>query len=195
MSTLESTVYQIKVKGQLDPRLSAWFEDFAIAHTPDGDTLLTGTVIDQAALHGVLVRCRDLGVTVISVNPLQVSKGNQETQMNTYHVESSLVIDARPETLHNIIADYRVSHPAILPRPTFTDLIVEKGGYGAGTVVVVKLKMFGKEYMYHQAVTEPEPGRLIVETDIETGQFTTFTFKPLNSGRQTRITFPPEFPP
>jgi hypothetical protein len=78
MSAFEATDYQIKVKGQLDPKLSAWFEDFAISHTPDGDTLLTGTVIDQAGLYGLIARCRDLGVTVISVNPLKVSKGNQE---------------------------------------------------------------------------------------------------------------------
>jgi hypothetical protein len=62
--------YQIRVKGELDPRLSEWFGGLAIAHTPNGDTLLTGTVLDQAALHGVLSRCRDLGVTLISVNPL-----------------------------------------------------------------------------------------------------------------------------
>lgn len=194
MSTPQPDVYQIRVNGQLDPRLSAWFEDFTISHTPDGDTLLTGAVIDQAALHGVLVRCRDLGATILSVNPLTVSQENQETHMNTYHVESTLVINARPEILHDIIADYRVSHPAILPRPTFTDLVVEKGGYGAGTVVVVKLKMLGKEYTYHQAVTEPEPGRVIMETDIETGQYTTFTFEPLNGGKQTRMTIASEFP-
>jgi hypothetical protein len=73
-----STPYQIRVKGQLDPQLSAWFDGFAITHTPDGDTLLTGTVVDQAALHGLLARCRDLGVTLISVNPL--SDQQRETQ-------------------------------------------------------------------------------------------------------------------
>jgi hypothetical protein len=65
-----SNRYQIRVKGQLDPRLSAWFGDFNINHTPDGDSLLTGMVIDQAALHGILARCRDMGLTLISINPL-----------------------------------------------------------------------------------------------------------------------------
>jgi hypothetical protein len=65
-----STIYQIRVRGQLDPKLSVWFGNCAISHTPGGDTLLTGMVIDQAALHGVLARCRDLGVTLISINPL-----------------------------------------------------------------------------------------------------------------------------
>ena len=66
-----SAEYQIRVKGHLDPKLSAWFGGLAIAHTGDGDTLLIGTIIDQAALHGILVRCRDLGLTLISVNPHQ----------------------------------------------------------------------------------------------------------------------------
>ena len=62
--------YQIKVKGQLDPRFGAWFGNLALTHTPEGETLLSGEIIDQAALHGLLARCRDLGVTLISVNPV-----------------------------------------------------------------------------------------------------------------------------
>jgi hypothetical protein len=67
---MSATLYQIRVKGQLDPYLSAWFLDFTIVPTADGDTLLVGNVVDQAALHGIMARCRDLGVTLISVNPL-----------------------------------------------------------------------------------------------------------------------------
>jgi hypothetical protein len=63
-------VYEIRVRGHLDPKLSAWFGGFAIAHTSDGDTLLSGTVVDQAALHGLLARFRDMGITLVSVNPL-----------------------------------------------------------------------------------------------------------------------------
>lgn len=62
--------YQIRIKGQLDPKLAAWFGDFTISHTSNGDTLLTGIVIDQAALHGVLTRCRNLGISIISMYPL-----------------------------------------------------------------------------------------------------------------------------
>ena len=61
--------YQIAVGGQLDPQLAAWFGDLAISHTPDGNTLLVGRVCDQAALHGILARCRDLAVPLLSVNP------------------------------------------------------------------------------------------------------------------------------
>jgi hypothetical protein len=73
-----ATTYQIRVQGLLDPSFSAWFNDFAVAHTAEGDTLLTGEVVDQAALHGILARCRDLGVTLISVNPLADQEGEQK---------------------------------------------------------------------------------------------------------------------
>jgi hypothetical protein len=63
------TEYQIRIKGQIDRNLSEWFGGLAITHMSDGDTLLIGTIVDQAALHGVLARCRDLGITLISFNP------------------------------------------------------------------------------------------------------------------------------
>jgi hypothetical protein len=59
--------YQIKVEGHLNPTWSAWFEELTLTHDPDGSTLLSGVVIDQAALHGVLVKIRDLGLTLIAV--------------------------------------------------------------------------------------------------------------------------------
>jgi hypothetical protein len=74
---MSTTLYQIRVKGQLDPYLSAWFLDFIIELTADGDTLLVGNAVDQAALHGIMARCRDLGVTLISVNPLVDTEGNR----------------------------------------------------------------------------------------------------------------------
>jgi hypothetical protein len=65
-----STVYQFKIKGHLDQKYSIWFGCLKFIHTAEGDTLLTCTVPDQAALHGIFGRCRDLGLTLISVNPL-----------------------------------------------------------------------------------------------------------------------------
>lgn len=69
-------VYRIRLKGQLDARWTAWFGGMAVALTEDGDTLLTGPVADQAALHGLLRKVRDLGLPLISVNRLP----GQETQ-------------------------------------------------------------------------------------------------------------------
>lgn len=60
--------YEIRLGGQLDQRWSDWFEGFTLTNQHDGTTTLTGPVVDQAALHGLLRRIGDLGVTLISVN-------------------------------------------------------------------------------------------------------------------------------
>ena len=68
--------YQIKVEGHLNPAWSAWFEELTLVHDPDGSTVLTGRVVDQAALHGVLIKIRDLGLTLISVQRIgMINKG------------------------------------------------------------------------------------------------------------------------
>lgn len=64
-------IYQIRIQGHLDPQWADWFESLSITLEEDGNTLLTGAVIDQAALHGLLKKVRDLGIALISVNPLE----------------------------------------------------------------------------------------------------------------------------
>ena len=59
-------VYQIRIKGHLGPRWTDWFEGMTITLEDNGDTLLTGPVVDQAALHGLLRKVRDLGMPLIS---------------------------------------------------------------------------------------------------------------------------------
>lgn len=59
-------VYQIRVKGHLDRQWSDWFGGLVITLEDDGDTLLTGPVVDQAALHGLLRKVRDLGMPLVS---------------------------------------------------------------------------------------------------------------------------------
>ena len=59
--------YRITIKGTLDGSWSAWFDGLAIAHDADGNTTLTGGVRDQAALHGLLAKMRDLGLTLLAV--------------------------------------------------------------------------------------------------------------------------------
>ena len=61
----EPAVYQIRVKGRLDRKWSDWFNGFAIAPQDNDDTLLTGPVADQAALHGLLGKIRDLGLPLL----------------------------------------------------------------------------------------------------------------------------------
>jgi len=70
-------VYQIRIKGHLDPQWAEWFGGLTITLEEDGNTLLTGTVVDQAALHGMLKKVRDLGVPLLSVN--SVGDGPQAT--------------------------------------------------------------------------------------------------------------------
>ncbi|GAA1572290.1 MULTISPECIES: hypothetical protein [Kribbella] len=63
-------MYELRVAGRIDPRWSGWFADFTVIAEPDGTTTLRGAVTDQSALHGVLARIRDLGLTLISVVPV-----------------------------------------------------------------------------------------------------------------------------
>jgi hypothetical protein len=67
--TNEHTHYHIKIQGQLDDCWKAWFEELDIILTTDGDTILSGTIVDQSALHGVLKKISNLGLNLISVNP------------------------------------------------------------------------------------------------------------------------------
>ena len=62
--------YEIKLKGHLNESWAGWLEDLTFAHESDGTTTLTGENIDQAALHGLLKKIRDLGLSLISVNRL-----------------------------------------------------------------------------------------------------------------------------
>ncbi len=63
----QSVVYQIRVNGHLGSQWTDWFEGLTITLEENGDTLLTGPVVDQAALHGLLRRVRDLGMPLLSV--------------------------------------------------------------------------------------------------------------------------------
>ena len=62
--------YEIRIRGHLDESWTDWFDGMTIRHEDNGETLLTGTLPDQAALHGLLNRLRDLGIQLISVNPV-----------------------------------------------------------------------------------------------------------------------------
>jgi hypothetical protein len=63
--------YEIRIKGHLDKSWEDWFDGLVLRHASNGETVLTGAVTDQAELHGVLNRLRDLGVQLISVNPVE----------------------------------------------------------------------------------------------------------------------------
>jgi hypothetical protein len=72
------TCYEIRIKGHLGGSWSSWFEGLAIHHEENGETVLSGPIVDQAALHGVLMRIRDLGLPLIAVK--RVGQAREEGQ-------------------------------------------------------------------------------------------------------------------
>jgi uncharacterized protein YndB with AHSA1/START domain len=96
----------------------------------------------------------------------------------TFEITGSRRIAAPAEAVYRVFADYREAHPRILPPSFFTELIVEEGGYGAGTVIRVGGRFAGRTRYIRGVVTEPEPGRLLVESYPEERMVTSFRVEP-----------------
>ncbi len=75
--TSNTQYYEIRLKGHLDDGWAEWFEGLTITLEDNGDTLLTGPLVDQAALHGLLKKVRDLGMPLVSVCPLEPGQADQ----------------------------------------------------------------------------------------------------------------------
>ena len=103
--------------------------------------------------------------------------------MGLIRLQASAVMHAPAATVYEVLSDYQQGHPAILPRKYFIDLTVAEGGRGAGTVFLVKTKVMGQERTSRMTVAEPDPGRVLLETDPEAGVTTTFTVDPLEGGK------------
>jgi hypothetical protein len=63
--------YQIRVKGHFSPTLAAWFDDLTVTNTLEGEAVLSGYIIDQAALYSILLKIHHLGITLLSVNRIE----------------------------------------------------------------------------------------------------------------------------
>ena len=63
--------YEIRLKGHLAPRWTAWFDGLSLTRADDGTTVIQGPIVDQAALHGVLQKLRDIGVPLVSLSQLR----------------------------------------------------------------------------------------------------------------------------
>lgn len=86
--------YEIRLKGHLDARWAGWFENMSFTHASDGTTILSGPVVDQAALHGLLRKVRDLGLPLVSVmevdpKPANGPDGNADTDHNCSNKETN----------------------------------------------------------------------------------------------------------
>jgi hypothetical protein len=109
--------------------------------------------------------------------------------MPEIRVSESSIVAAPAPVVYGILADYREGHPAILPRRYFDGLEVETGGLGAGTRIRFRIRAFGAVRSVRADVTEPVPGRELVETDVATGAATRFLVEPVSDGRASRVTF------
>ena len=106
--------------------------------------------------------------------------------MAMIRVSAERPVGAPPERVYTILADYHQHHPYILP-PAFSDFQVEQGGVGAGTVIRFRMKMGGRSRTGRMRVDEPQPGRVLTESDLESSLLTTFTVSPDGDTSRVRI--------
>jgi len=93
-----------------------------------------------------------------------------------------------------LLANYRDGHARILPRQ-FSGLVVEQGGIGAGTLIRFEMSVLGKKQTFRANITEPEPGRVLVETYLDSNDaVTTFTVDPGTAPADSRVTISTELP-
>lgn len=116
----------------------------------------------------------------------------QRDKPNRHVVSASALIPARRERVYSLLANYRDGHPRIVPRQ-ITDIVVEQGGIGAGTIIRFQLSVLGKRQTIRAAITEPEPGRVLVETGLDGNEgVTTFTVDPAAAAGDCTVTISTE---
>ena len=114
--------------------------------------------------------------------------------MPTYTVRRSARLNAPATAIYDTIADYRTGHPQIVPPRYFGPIVVERGGRGEGTVIAYSVKAFGRTIPARAAITEPVPGRQLVESDLASGLVTTFEVLPDKNGAGTNVTISTAIP-
>jgi hypothetical protein len=107
--------------------------------------------------------------------------------MTSVRVSATRRIAAPADVAYGIIADYRDGHPRIIPPRWFRNLRVESGGVGEGTVIRFEMHAFGSTQQARGRVTEPVPGRVLIET-YDDGAKTSFTVVPAEDGRAADVT-------
>ena len=95
-------------------------------------------------------------------------------------------VGAPAAQVYDFVADMRQHHHRFLP-PSFSDLRVEEGGYGAGTIFRVSVTFAGRSRELHMRVDEPTPGRVLTESDLDSPMITTWTITPEGAGCRVQI--------
>jgi polyketide cyclase/dehydrase/lipid transport protein len=110
--------------------------------------------------------------------------------MAEVRAESEGIVHAAPAVVYGYLADMRTHHPKFLP-PAFSDFTVVEGGVGAGTVTTFTVTAGGRSRPYRMRLSEPEPGRVLQETDEDSSLVTTFTVDGVavdaSAGEQSRV--------
>ena len=106
--------------------------------------------------------------------------------MTEVRVVAERRVAAPPDHVYRCIADFNEHHPRFLP-PAFSDFRVEEGGVGAGTVASFRLTAGGRTRAYRVRVDEPDPGRVLTESDQLSSSVTSFVVTPEGSGARVRI--------
>lgn len=116
------------------------------------------------------------------------------SEATTHVVSVSASVPASAERAYQVFADYHNGHPHILPEQ-FSNMVVEKGGIGAGTIVRFDMRAFGRTQTCRAEISEPHPGRVLVETDLgPKGVVTTFVVDPVPAPGQSRVTISTAIP-
>jgi uncharacterized protein YndB with AHSA1/START domain len=112
--------------------------------------------------------------------------------MSRFTVCESGTIDAPPERVYAVLADYRQHHPRIVPPEYFQSVEVLEGGVGAGTRTRVTMKVLGTTRTFEHVISEPEPGRVLREANEDGTDATTFTVTPGATSDSTHLTIATE---
>jgi hypothetical protein len=107
--------------------------------------------------------------------------------MGRARAHAEQLVDASPAAVYQVLADYSTHHPRIMPASLFSDLEVERGGVGAGTVFHITLRTMGRRQRLHMRVAEPEPGQVLTETNLDTAVVTVFRVAASNGGSRSLV--------
>jgi hypothetical protein len=99
--------------------------------------------------------------------------------MSSWWIGVKTDVHAPARDVYETIADYRRGHPRIVPPKYFRNLVVDEGGYGAGTRIRFDMTVLGRTTHCRAVIEEPQPGRVLVERELESGAVTTFEVEPV----------------